>query len=100
MFRRLAATADVVIENFRPGTLERWGVGPDELLGDNPGLVLCRVTGYGQDGPYADRPAFGTLIEAMSGFAHITGQADGPPTLPPFRPGRFHRRAVGHLGRS
>ena len=84
VFLDLASTADVVIENFRPGTLERWGLGWDVLSDRNPGLVLCRVTGYGQTGPYAQRPAFGTLIEAMSGFAHMTGEADQPPTLPPF----------------
>lgn len=84
VFRRLTATADVVIENFRPGTLERWGLGYDVLSADNPGLVLLRVTGFGQSGPYAARPAFGTLVEAMSGFAHLTGQPDGPPTLPAF----------------
>ncbi|MGI9621330.1 MAG: CaiB/BaiF CoA transferase family protein [Acidimicrobiales bacterium] len=84
IFLELAASADVVVENFRPGTFERWGLGYDRLSQDNPGLVLCRVTGFGQTGPYASRPAFGTLIEAMSGFAHATGDADGPPTLPPF----------------
>ena len=84
LFRQLAADADVVIENFRPGTLERWGLGYAELTRDNPGLVLVRVTGFGQFGPYASRPGFGTLAEAMSGFAHITGEQDGPPTLPPF----------------
>lgn len=84
LFRRIAETADVVIENFRPGTLERWGIGPETLMRDNPGLVMVRTTGFGQTGPYAERPAFGTLIESMSGFAHITGEADGPPTLPPF----------------
>jgi crotonobetainyl-CoA:carnitine CoA-transferase CaiB-like acyl-CoA transferase len=84
IFRRLAATADIVIENFRPGTLERWGLGYDVLSQDNPGLILLRVTGYGQTGPYADRPGFGTLVESMSGFAHLTGQPDGPPTLPAF----------------
>ncbi|MGH3319859.1 MAG: CaiB/BaiF CoA transferase family protein [Streptosporangiaceae bacterium] len=84
LFRRLCADADVVIENFRPGTLERWGLGYDVLAADNPGLVLARVTGFGQYGPYAGRPGFGTLAEAMSGFAAITGQPDGPPTLPPF----------------
>jgi formyl-CoA transferase len=84
LFRRLAADADVVIENFRPGTLERWGIGPDELRRINPRLVLARVTGFGQTGPYARRPGFGTLAEAMSGFAAITGEPDGPPTLPPF----------------
>ena len=84
VFRRLVADADVVIENFRPGTLERWGLGYPELSADNPGLVLVRVTGFGQIGPYAGRPGFGTLAEAMSGFAAITGEPDGPPTLPPF----------------
>ena len=84
VFRRLAAGADVVIENFRPGTLERWGLGYEELSRDNPGLVLVRVTGFGQFGPYSSRPGFGTLAEAMSGFAAITGEPDGPPTLPPF----------------
>ena len=84
VFRRLAAGADVVIENFRPGTLERWGLGYPELSADNPELVLTRVTGFGQIGPYAGRPGFGTLAEAMSGFAAITGEPDGPPTLPPF----------------
>ncbi|MGW0936492.1 CaiB/BaiF CoA transferase family protein [Streptomyces sp. NPDC002666] len=81
---RLAAGTDVIIENFRPGTLERWGLGPAELHAVNPRLVLVRVTGFGQFGPYAHRPGFGTLAEAMSGFAAITGEPDGPPTLPPF----------------
>lgn len=83
-FRRLAATADVVIENFRPDTLERWGLDYATLCADNPGLVLARVTGFGQVGPYRRRPGFGTLAEAMSGFASSTGEPDGPPTLPPF----------------
>jgi crotonobetainyl-CoA:carnitine CoA-transferase CaiB-like acyl-CoA transferase len=81
---RLAADSDVMVENFRPGVLESWGLGPDELLGRNPGLVLLRTTGFGQRGPYARRRAFGSLAEAMTGFAHLTGQPDGPPTLPPF----------------
>ncbi|MFE6593306.1 CaiB/BaiF CoA transferase family protein [Streptomyces sp. NPDC057781] len=81
---RLAATADVVIENFRPGTLEQWDLGWDELSAVNPRLVLTRVTGFGQFGPYARRPGFGTLAEAMSGFAAMTGEPDAPPTLPPF----------------
>ncbi|MFJ8702481.1 CaiB/BaiF CoA transferase family protein [Streptomyces sp. ESR1.13] len=81
---RLAATADVVVENFRPGTLEKWGLGWEELSAVNPRLVLTRVTGFGQFGPYAHRPGFGTLAEAMSGFAAMTGEPDAPPTLPPF----------------
>lgn len=81
---KLAATADVLVENFRPGTLERWGVGPEQLLAVNPRLVIARVTGFGQFGPYSARPGFGSLAEAMSGFAALTGEPDGPPTLPPF----------------
>ncbi|WP_284740648.1 CaiB/BaiF CoA transferase family protein [Amycolatopsis sp. RTGN1] len=84
VFLALATTADVVIENFRPGTLERWNLGYDELASWNPKLVLARVTGFGQLGPYRSRPGFGTLAEAMSGFAATTGEPDGPPTLPPF----------------
>ena len=84
VFIELAATADVVVENFRPGTLERWGIGPDVLHEVNPRLVLLRLTGFGQVGPYSKRPGFGTLAEAMSGFAHMTGTAEGPPTLPSF----------------
>jgi crotonobetainyl-CoA:carnitine CoA-transferase CaiB-like acyl-CoA transferase len=80
----LVGRSDVLVENFRPGTLERWGLGWDVLRGRNPGLVLARVTAFGQDGPYAGRPGFGTLAEAMSGFAALTGEPGGPPTLPPF----------------
>ena len=81
---QLVKHTDVLVENFRPGTLERWGLGWDVLREANPNLILLRVTGFGQDGPYASRPAFGTLVEAMSGFAYMTGQPDGPPTLPAF----------------
>jgi len=81
---RLVAEADVMIENFRPGTLERWGLAPERLFEANPRLVLARVTAFGQFGPYASRPGFGSLAEAMSGFAALTGAPDGPPTLPPF----------------
>jgi crotonobetainyl-CoA:carnitine CoA-transferase CaiB-like acyl-CoA transferase len=80
----LVDDADVLIENFRPGVMEKWGLGPARLHELNPSLVILRVTGFGQFGPYAERRAFGTLAEAMSGFAHQTGQPDGPPTLPPF----------------
>jgi crotonobetainyl-CoA:carnitine CoA-transferase CaiB-like acyl-CoA transferase len=81
LLRRLLADADVLIENFRPGTLERWGLAPSSLP---PHLVVARVSGFGQFGPYARRPGFGTLAEAMSGFAAATGEPTGPPTLPPF----------------
>ena len=80
----LAARADVLVENFRPGVMERWGLGYDDLSRANPGLVMLRTTGFGQHGPYSDRPGFGTLAESMSGFAAMTGLPDGPPTLPPF----------------
>jgi crotonobetainyl-CoA:carnitine CoA-transferase CaiB-like acyl-CoA transferase len=80
---RLVDHADVLIENFRPGTLERLGLGPDVLFARNTGLVLLRVSGFGQDGPYASRPGFATMAEAMSGFAAINGEPDGAPLLPP-----------------
>ena len=80
---RLAAAADVFIESFRPGTLEEMGLGPDALLGTNPDLVVVRVSGFGQTGPYAPLPGFGTLVEAMSGFAARTGFPDREPVLPP-----------------
>lgn len=83
VFLRLVERADVVIENFRPGTLEKWGLGFDVLSDINPRIILTRVTGFGQTGPRSREPAFGTIAEAMSGFAHSTGQPDGPPTLPP-----------------
>jgi crotonobetainyl-CoA:carnitine CoA-transferase CaiB-like acyl-CoA transferase len=81
--KRLVATADVLIENFRPGTLEEMGLGPDVLQAKNPGLIVVRVSGFGQTGPYAPLPGFGTLVEAMSGFAARTGFADREPVLPP-----------------
>jgi crotonobetainyl-CoA:carnitine CoA-transferase CaiB-like acyl-CoA transferase len=84
IFKALIADADILVENFRTGTLESWGLGWDALSQINPRLVMVRVTGFGQTGPYKGRVGFGTLAEAMSGFAHITGQPDGPPTLPPF----------------
>jgi crotonobetainyl-CoA:carnitine CoA-transferase CaiB-like acyl-CoA transferase len=83
IFLRLAGDADVVIENFRPGTIERWGLGWETLAAANPALVLARVSGFGQIGPAAARPGFGTLAEAMSGFAALNGEPDGPPLLPP-----------------
>ena len=84
LLRRLCRDADVLIENYVPGTFEKWGLGWDVLSAENPRLVFARVSGWGQDGPYRDRPGFGTMVEAMSGFASSTGPADRPPTLPSF----------------
>jgi len=80
---RLIDGAHVLVENFRPGTLERLGLGPGVLHQRNEGLVVTRVTGFGQDGPYAGRPGFASIAEAMSGYAAIAGEPDGPPLLPP-----------------
>jgi crotonobetainyl-CoA:carnitine CoA-transferase CaiB-like acyl-CoA transferase len=84
LVRRMAATVDVVVESFRPGRLENWGLGYDVLSADNPRLVLTRVSGFGQTGPYRERPGFGTVAETASGFAFINGWPDTPPTSPPF----------------
>ncbi|MFA1551839.1 CaiB/BaiF CoA transferase family protein [Actinomadura chokoriensis] len=84
LVRRLAATVDVVIESFRPGRLEAWGLGYDVLSAENPGLVLTRVSGFGQTGPYRERPGFGTVAETASGFAFTNGWPESPPTSPPF----------------
>ena len=81
---RLARESDLVIENYRPGTLEKWGLGYAALAAENPGLVLLRISGFGQTGPNAHRPGFGTLAEAYAGFAFINGEAEGPPLLPGF----------------
>lgn len=84
LFRQLAAGADIVIENYRPGTFERWGLGYAELAKVNPGLVMVRVSGFGQTGPYAKRGGYGTIAEAFSGIPSFTGFPDRPPTLPGF----------------
>ena len=84
LLKKIVRDADVLIENFRPGTLERWNLSPETLLEINPRLVIVRTTGFGQTGPYSGRAGFGTLAESMSGYAHINGWPDGPPTLPPF----------------
>ena len=81
--RQLLDSADVLVENMRPGKLEALDLAPDALLATNPRLVILRVTGFGQDGPYAQRPGFATLAEAMSGFAALSGEPDGGPLLPP-----------------
>ena len=85
--RRLAARSDVLVENFRPGFLERLGLGPEALRASNPRLVVARISGYGQDGPYRDRPAFGAIGEAMGGLRHLTGHPPGMSDLPPPRSG-------------
>lgn len=77
----LVRHCDAVVENFRPGVMERWGLGPDDLRAARPDVIVLRTTAFGQTGPYAGRPGFGTLAEAMSGLAHLTGEPDGPPTL-------------------
>ncbi len=79
LVRRLCEKADIVIENFRPGTLERWGLGHEALSEANPGLILVRISGYGQDGPYSQRPGYGVVCEAFSGIREITGDPDRPP---------------------
>jgi formyl-CoA transferase len=84
LFKELVKSADVVVENFRTGTMEKWGIGGEDLKAINPRLVMVRVTGFGQTGPYRRRAGFGTIAEAFSGFAAITGEEDGPPTLPAF----------------
>lgn len=84
LIRSLATTVDVVLESFRPGRLEAWGLGYTDLRAANPGLVLTRVSGFGQTGPYRSRPGFGTVAEVGSGFAYINGWPDTPPTSPPF----------------
>ncbi len=83
MLLELVADAHVLVENSRPGTLERLGLGPDVLLERNPSLVITRVSGFGQDGPYAQRPGFATIAEAMSGLAALSGEPEGQPLLPP-----------------
>jgi len=80
--RRIARGADVVIENFRPGTLEKWGLGYDQLAADNPGLVMLRLSGFGQTGPYRDRAGFGAIAESMGGLRYVTGFPDRPPVRP------------------
>lgn len=79
----LIGSAQVLVENFVPGTLEKWRLGPEDLFAINPKLIILRISGWGQTGPYAERPGFGTLVEAMSGWAYLNGHPDKPPTLPP-----------------
>ena len=83
LLKELTAKTDILIEGFRPGAMERWGLGPDDLQAVNPKLVMLRYSGFGQSGPYKDRPGFGTIAECMSGFVGMTGFQDTPPVLPP-----------------
>jgi crotonobetainyl-CoA:carnitine CoA-transferase CaiB-like acyl-CoA transferase len=80
LVRRLIAKADILVENFKPGTMEKWGLAPDVLHGDNPGLIIARMSGYGQTGPYSDRAGFGGIGEAMGGWRYIVGEPDRPPS--------------------
>ena len=82
LVRRLIEKADVVIENFRPGVVEKWGLGPNDFSESNPGLVYARISGYGQDGPYASKPGFASVCEGMSGFRYVNGQPGEPPVRP------------------
>jgi formyl-CoA transferase len=77
--RRLAKDADIVVENFRPGAMEKWGLGWEALSAINPGLIMVRLSGFGQTGPYRDRPGFGAIAESMGGLRHVTGHPDRPP---------------------
>ena len=88
LLKRLVAGADVLIESFRPGTMESWGLGFDELREVDPALVMVRTGGFGQTGPYSSRPGFGTIAEAMTGFASMHRSTDGTPVLPRLRHGR------------
>ncbi len=83
LLKDLAKQADLLVEGFRPGAMEKWGLGPDDLQKINPGLIMVRFSGFGQTGPYKDRPGFGTIAECMSGFVGMTGFSDSPPVLPP-----------------
>ncbi len=84
LLRQLVEISDVIIENFTPGVMARWGLSYEDLSAINPRLIMLSISAFGQTGPYSSRPGFGTLAEAMSGYAHINGQEDGPPTLPSF----------------
>ncbi len=96
--RQLIARSDILVENFRPGTLEEWGLGYEELSRDNPGLILVRVSGYGQTGPYRHRAGFGSIGEAMGGLRQITGYPDRPPTRVGISIGDALAGTLGALG--
>lgn len=98
VFRQLTQDADVLIENFRPGTMEGWGLGWDALHALNPNLTMLRVSGFGREGPYRNKPGFGTLCEGMSGFAMLNGHPDGPPTVAPMGVGDCIAGLYGAVG--
>ena len=98
VLRKLVENADALVENFRPGVLERAGIGPDVLREWNPDLMVLRISGYGQDGPMVKTPAFGRAAEAMSGLPHLTGHADGPPMHPGFPAADSTTGLMGALG--
>lgn len=98
VLRRLTSTADILIESYRPGTFERWGLGYDVLSLENPRLIMLRVSAFGRTGPRSDQPGFGTLAESLSGFVQRNGQPDGPPTLPPFGLGDNVAAIMGAFG--
>ncbi len=98
VFRDLAEDADVVAENFRPGTMEDWGIGFETLRDRNPGLVMLRISGYGQTGPYKDRPGFGRVAGAFSGSTNLIGEADGPPMTPGYPLGDNVSAILGAFG--
>lgn len=97
VFKDLARTADLIAENYRPGTLERWGLGFEELSAANPRIILLRISGYGQTGPYKHRPGFGRVAEAMGGLANLIGEPDGPPMTPGYPLGDFITGSFGAL---
>ena len=98
ILRKLVENSDILIENFRPGVLERAGIGPEVLHEWNPSLIILRISGYGQDGPMVKTPAFGRAAEAMSGLAHLTGYAEGPPMHPGFPAADSTTGLMGALG--
>jgi succinyl-CoA:(S)-malate CoA-transferase subunit A len=99
LFRRLVATSDVLVENFRPGTLEKWGLGWKELKRDNPGLVMLRVTGYGQTGPYRNRPGFAHIAHAVGGLSYLAGFPGQTPVVPGSTPlGDYMSGLYGAIG--
>ena len=97
LFRQLIKGKDVIVENYRPGTFERWGIGPEVIRGIDPGIILLRISGFGQTGPYKDRAGFGRVAEAMSGLTNLIGEPDGPPMSPGYPLGDLISGLFGSL---